>query len=95
LTVRRTIYAGTGLGLFVAVVVLTLLWFGVAGVLMLGGIDLMYVVWPSSLMLTVGWRTTVAGIMTTAASVALNCLMYIAVLLLLRAVMRWIGTTNS
>ena len=59
--------------------VLVLLWFGVAGVLCVRQIDLMYVFWPSSLMLTVTWRSTTFGITTTLESVAINCLLYMVV----------------
>jgi hypothetical protein len=34
----------------------------------------MYVFWPSSVMLVVGWRTTILGIMITASSVVINYL---------------------
>jgi hypothetical protein len=34
----------------------------------------MYVFWPSSVMLVVGWRTTILGIMITALSVVINYL---------------------
>ena len=67
------------LGLCVSLAVLTLMWFGVSGVLNLGHTDLMYVFWPSSLMLTVGWRSTPLGIAITVVSVALNCSLYMAV----------------
>jgi len=34
----------------------------------------MYVFWPSSVMLVVGWRTTILGIMITALSGVINYL---------------------
>jgi hypothetical protein len=34
----------------------------------------MYVFWPSSVMLVVGWRTTILGIMITPSSVVINYL---------------------
>jgi hypothetical protein len=34
---------------------------GVSGVLFVNQVDFMYVLWPFSLMLTVGWRTTPLG----------------------------------
>jgi len=68
--------------------VLMLLWFGVAGVLIVGHTDTMYVLWPSSSILTVGWRSTVPGVMTTMASVAINCLLYMAIVYVLHRVVR-------
>jgi hypothetical protein len=70
---------GVFVGFCVSLAVLALLWFGVAGVLNVGRTDLMYIFWPSSLMLTVGWRSTAHGIATTVVSVAINCLLYMAV----------------
>jgi hypothetical protein len=48
------------------------------------------VLWPSSAMLTLGWCCTVPGIMTTISSVAINCLLYMAIALLLRTCVRWL-----
>jgi hypothetical protein len=45
---------------------------------MIGGAAMMYVLWPSSVMLVVGWRTTIPGIIITASSVVINCLLYMA-----------------
>jgi hypothetical protein len=67
--------------------VLTLMWVGVSGVLNIGHTDLMYVFWPSSLMLTAGWRSTPLGIASTVVSVSLNCLLYLAVAYGLRRVL--------
>jgi len=75
-------------GFCVSIAVLVLLWFGVAGVLIVGGTDLMYLFWPSSLMLTVGWHSTFPGVMTTVASVGLNCVAYMAFAYLLHSVVR-------
>jgi hypothetical protein len=49
-----------------------------------GRTDLMYVVWPSSLMLIGGWHTTPLGILVTILSVVTNCLLYAGVALILR-----------
>jgi hypothetical protein len=76
---RLVLGIGAVVGFCVSLAVLALLWFGVAGVLNVGRADLMYIFWPSSLMLTVGWRSTAPGIATTFMSVALNCLLYMAV----------------
>ncbi len=68
--------------------VLALFWFGVAGVLVVGKTDLMYVFWPASVMLVVGcgWRSTIPGMIDY--RVAINCLLYMAVADLLRVVVR-------
>jgi hypothetical protein len=73
---RWVLLMGAVAGLCVSIAVLALMWFGVRGVLNVGHTDLMYVVWPSSLMLTVGWRSTLPGIAITVVSVALNCSLY-------------------
>jgi hypothetical protein len=81
----RQIAIGAGVvGLAVSGVILALVAFGVSGVMTVGETDLMYVLWPSSRMLIVGWRTTVAGISFTAFAIALNCLLYASVAILLR-----------
>jgi hypothetical protein len=76
LTTRRVAIVGGVVGLLASGVVLVLLWFGVAGVLRTGHTDLMYLLWPSSLMLTITWDRTLFGITLTVISVALNALMY-------------------
>ncbi|HZQ19267.1 MAG TPA: hypothetical protein VFA90_11125 [Terriglobales bacterium] len=73
---RTVLLIGTLLGIASSGAVLTLLWFGVAGVLQVGGTDLMRLLWPSSVMLVMGWRRTIPGIMITASAVAINCLLY-------------------
>ena len=79
MTPRQVLLIGAIVGFCVSLAVLALLWFGVAGVLNVGRTDLMYIFWPSSLMLTVGWRTTAPGIATTVVSVGINCLLYMAI----------------
>jgi hypothetical protein len=69
-------------GLFVSGAVLVLIWFGVAGALAIGHTDLMYLLWPSS-MLTVTWDKSLIGITLTVISVALNILMYGVIAILL------------
>ena len=76
---RLVLGIGASVGFCVSLAVLALLWFGVAGVLNVGRTDLMYIFWPSSLMLIVGWRSTAPGITTTVVSVAINCVLYMAV----------------
>ncbi len=75
---------GAAIGLVVSGSVLALMWFGVSGVLYVGNTDLMYVLWPASLVLIGGWHTTAFGMLITIVSVVTNCLMYAGVALLLR-----------
>jgi len=89
LTTWQSAVVGGTVGLLVSGLVLMLLWFGVAGVLMFGRSDLMYFLWPSSLMLTVTWGRTLNGIMTTVAAVALNVLMYGTIGILLQKGIRF------
>jgi|SRR5690348_7457406 hypothetical protein len=84
MTVRQTVVAGGVVGLAVSVVVLTLLWRYGVWEIMLGNIDLRVVLWPSSVMVPVTWSRTVPGILTTISSLAVNCLIYITIALLLR-----------
>jgi hypothetical protein len=88
MSTKRALLVGGIVGVSVSGVVLALLWFGVAGVLNLGRTDLMYVFWPSSVMLTTGWRSTIPGLMITTSSVAINCLLYMAVAYALRLAVR-------
>ena len=76
------------MGLLASGVVLALLWFGVAGVLRIGRTDLMHLLWPSSLMLTITWDSTLFGITLTVISVALNVLMYGAIATLVERALR-------
>jgi hypothetical protein len=77
---------GALFGLAISAAVLTLLWFGVAGVLHPNatGTDWMQVFWPASVMLVVGWRSTIPGLMITVSAVAINCLLYVAIAYALR-----------
>jgi hypothetical protein len=77
------------IGLIVACSVLCMIYFGVSGILMVGNTDLMYLVWPSGMMLLIGWHTTMQGIMTTLLAVVINCFLYLTVALLLRALILW------
>jgi hypothetical protein len=88
MTKRRLILSAGIIGLMVSISILTLIAFGVAGVLTIHEIDLMYVLWPSSLMLTISWRTTVRGISLTVISVSLNCLTYSVIAVLLQTGVR-------
>ncbi len=81
---RTLILAAAIAAIMVCAVVLTLMGLGVSGVLG----DLTYVIWPSSVILLVTWRTTPLGIAVTAFSVLLNCASYVAVALLGRTLIR-------
>jgi hypothetical protein len=65
LTNRTVLLIGAFFGFAISGVVLTLLWFGVAGALHPNatGTDWMYILWPSSVMLVIGWRSTIPGVM--------------------------------
>lgn len=86
MTKRQVAFIGGFVGLIVPIVVLTLFsWFGVWSIVRIGSTDLTHILWPFSVMITVAWQHTGIGILTTAAAVTLNCLVYIAAALLLRA----------
>ena len=91
MTTKQVLLSGVALGFCVSIAVLTLFWFGVAGVLNIGRTDLMYILWPSSLMLTTSWSSSVAGVATTVVSVGINCLLYMAVAYGLYCVVRSYG----
>jgi hypothetical protein len=88
------------LGLIAPAIGLTLLWFGMAWGFGVGNTNLMNLLWPSNVMVIRGWRSTVPGIMITVSSVAINCLMYAGIALVVRACIRLIAkrkvmTNNS
>ena len=87
MTAKQAIFAGVLMGFLVSCIVLALLWSGVAGVLIVNKVDLMYLLWPSSLMLLVGWNRTVLGITVTLMSIAINCLLYGGAAYLLRMIL--------
>ena len=93
MTTRQASLSGVIVGFCVSVAVLALLWFGVAGILIVGQTDLMQIFWPSSLMLTVDWRSTVPGVVTTVASVTINCLLYMIVAYALHRIVRIVRRT--
>jgi hypothetical protein len=86
-------------GLVVSGCILALLWFGVAGVLITDHLDLMYVLWPSSVVLVGGWHATTLGILITSCAVAANCLMYSGMSVLLawsaKLISRFLSTRGS
>ncbi len=74
----------------VSFAILTLMAFEVSGVLHGQRVDWMYILWPSSLMLVVGWRTTIPGITITAVAIITNCLLYAFLAFLLSTGVRFI-----
>jgi len=89
MTVKQTVAIAGGAALIVSGVVSGLLWrFGVWQYMLLGHTDLRVILWPSSVMLTAGWCSTLPGILITISSVAINCLLYIGIALLLRGLLR-------
>ena len=89
---KNSAIVGATIALMVSVSVLSLMWYGVSGVLRLRNLDLTVVFWPSSLMLTTGWRSSFPGITITISSIAVNCLLYagiaVAIDTLVRAIAR-------
>ena len=78
--------------------VLTFLWlYGILEWRVTAGssINLTRLLWPSSMMLTVTWRCTVPGIMTTLSSIAINCLLYMGTALLLRSIFIRFGKSKA
>ena len=84
MSLKMTAKIGASVGLATCAAVMALMWYGVSGVLYLGHTDFMYVLWPSSLILVGGWRTTPFGIAITTFSVLVNCATYAAAGILLR-----------
>ena len=91
MTTRLALFLRCAVGLMVSGVVLGLLCFGVSGVLVVGRTDLMYVWWPTSKLLVVGWRSTPLGMIITAFSVLTNCLLYMALAYALRRVVGFVS----
>jgi len=92
MTTRQAAAVGGSVGLIISAAVLVLLGrFGVWHLTSIGNTDLRVILWPSSVMLTIGWRSTVPGIMTTLSSIAINCLLYAGMALLLRGCFRLVA----
>jgi hypothetical protein len=87
---RTTLIVAGVLGLLAPSAVLTLMWYGVSGVLFVGHTYLGHVFWPSSIMLTGDWCCTLPGVLITTSSVAINCLLYMAFAYSLWAVARFL-----
>ena len=90
MTIKQSILFGAAIGFVVSSIILVLLWFGVSGILRVGSADLMYVLWPASIIMSLEWRSTPLGIVITLIAVVMNCGMYAAGLLVLRAIIRWL-----
>ena len=76
--------------------VLGLLWeYGIWEIMVLGKTDVRVILWPSSIMISVGWYSTPAGIMMTISSIGINCILYVGIALLLRQCSRWISGFRS
>jgi hypothetical protein len=96
MSTRQTAILACVAALIVSGTVLALLWrYGIWEIMALGNTDLRLILWPSSIMITVGWCSTAAGIMTTISSIAINCLLYIGIALLLRRCYYWIRGPRS
>jgi hypothetical protein len=81
-------------GVMVSVGILTLHAMGVSGVLFVNQVDFIYVLWPFSLMLTVGWQTTPLGITITLLSIVANGLLYAVLAAVLWKAARQLATLN-
>jgi hypothetical protein len=94
-TKQISVVAGVA-ALVVSGTVLGLLWrYGIWEIMLVGKTDVRVILWPSSIMITVGWCSTAAGIMTTVSSIAINCLLYIGIALLLRRGFQWVRGFGS
>lgn len=85
ITKKQAVIVGGFLGLVPPVIILALLGFyRVWYIMPIGGTDLRVIFWPFSIMLTVGWFSTVRGVLITTSAIAYNILTYAAVALILR-----------
>ena len=92
MTPRLLAVIGVAIGLAVSGCILTLMAFGVSGVLVVGKTDLMYVFWPSSMVLPVAWRTSAVGVSITIFCVETNCLLYAGLVVLIGWVVRRVAS---
>jgi hypothetical protein len=92
MSTKQTAIIASAVALTVCGIVLGLLWrYGIWEIMVLGKTDVRVILWPSSIMITLGWCSTPAGIMTTISSIAINCLLYVGIALLLRRCLQWIS----
>ena len=78
MTTRQVLLIGGIAGLSIPALALALAWFGLPSDFMAGEVNLTRLLWPSYMMLVVGWRSTIPGIVITIFAVATNCLLYMA-----------------
>ena len=96
MTTKQTAIIASALALSVCGIILGLLWrYGIWEIMVLGKTDIRAILWPSSIMITVGWYCTPAGLMTTISSMAINCLLYVGIALLLRRCFQWLSGFRS
>jgi hypothetical protein len=87
---RVTALLGASLGLIVCSTILTFLrLYGIIEWRIGEAIDLTRVLWPSSVMLTVTWCSTLPGILITISSVAINCLLYAGIAVGIRTALQF------
>jgi hypothetical protein len=91
LTAKQVIIVFGILGLIAPAILLTLLWFGLAWGVAIGGFNLTNLLWHSNVMLIRGWSSTVPGVLITVSSVAINCLLYTGIALLVRGCIRLVA----
>src|SRR5690348_3202651 len=87
MTMRQSAGLGGMVGLLVCLLLLTLLWSGVSGVINVWGTETMFVLWPTALMLTVGWSTSTTGVAITILAVILNCITYALIAVALQSIL--------
>ena len=90
MSAKKTAIIAGNLALVVPGAVLFLLWRYGVWKIMIGKTDLRPLLWPSSKMITNDWCNTVRGVGTTICSIEINCLLYIAIALVLRHTIQWI-----
>lgn len=93
--IKRVVLISAILGLIVPVIALTLLSFGLPSDFVAHDVNLTQVLWPPYVMLVVGWHSTFRGIFITISAVAINCLIYVTIALLLRTGFREIRKIKS
>lgn len=89
MTRTKTSIVGAAIELVAPVFVLTLLAFGLGFGVAVGDVNLTGILWPTSVMLLVGWNRTITGMATTLFSILINCVLYASVALLLRVMILW------
>jgi hypothetical protein len=95
MSTKQTAIVASAVALIVCGTVLDLLWkYGIWEIMLFGKTDVRVILWPSSIMITAAWRGTPAGIAMTMSSIAINCILYVGVALLLRRCFRWITGFN-